>query len=155
MITIGLAEDYSMQIDEILKMWDQDCQINELDLQTSARMIPVLHAKYLKIYQAEKSLLLKYKAMYRRLRLQKYEFLINPTQEGLNNGWEIPPQGKLLKNEANMYLDGDEDLLKLELKANEQEEKVEAIKDIIKSIRERNFIIRNIIEDRKWMEGGS
>ena len=147
------GRDYSMQTTEILKLWEEDCKINELDLQQSAREIPELHAKYIKLYQIEKSLLIRLRIAAKRLRLQKYEFLINPTEEGMKLGWEIPPQGKLLKNEANLYLEGDKDILKLELQVNEQDEKVELLKDIIKAIRERNFIIRNIIEDRRWMEG--
>lgn len=142
-----------MHLKDILDAWEEDCKIDELDLQESARIIPQLHSKYLRIYTAEKSEMLRLKGAYKRLKLRKYEFLINPDEEGVKMGWEIPAQGKLLKNEVGLYLEGDKDLLSLEFKSNEQEEKVEVLKDIMRTIRERNFIIRNIIEDRKFMEG--
>lgn len=144
-----------MTLDEILKEWEVDCKIDELDLQTSARIIPELHAKYLRYLQHEKHNFIRMKSAYKRLKLKKYEFLINPDEEGFKEGWEIPAKGKLLKNEALMYLEGDKDLLELEMKTNDQEEKIETLKDIMRTIRERNFIIRNIIEDRRFMEGGN
>lgn len=142
-----------MQIEEILSYWETDCKIDELDLQKSAREIPELHSKYLRFYMTEKSELIRLKAGFKRLKLKKYEFLINPDEDGVKMGWTIPPQGKLLKNETGLYLEGDKDLLTAEVKVTEQEEKVEILRDIMKAIRERNFIIRNIIEDRKFMEG--
>jgi Recombination, repair and ssDNA binding protein UvsY len=142
-----------MKLEEIEEIWSNDCVIDETKLSYEAGSIPRLHAKYYKIYVREKMLLHKHKMDYKNLKFEKYEFLINPTEEKMNEGWKIPASGKILKNEVNNYLEGDGLLLSLELKINIQEEKVSFLKSILDSIHTRNFIISNMIKDRSFMAG--
>jgi hypothetical protein len=143
-----------MQLEELEELWKTDSIISEYDLTKEALKIPQLHSKYYKLYIREKILLLKYKADYKKLKMEKYEFLTNPTEEGFDKGWKLPPQGKILKTELSTFLDGDSDLINTELKLGVQEEKVFFLKSIIDTINTRNFIIKNMIEDRKFMNGG-
>lgn len=143
-----------MKIEEIESLWSEDSIITDIDLSREASKIPQLHAKYYQIYIREKMILLKYRNEYKKLKLEKHEFLINPTEDKFNDGWKLPAQGKILKNEINTYLDGDDLLLQQELKIGIQEEKVTFLKSIIDSINTRNFIIKNMIEDRRFMSGG-
>jgi len=143
-----------MDITEIQSLWDQDSQINELKLAEESIKIPSLHAKYLRLYSESKIQLLKLQQAYKALYCDKKEFLINPTQEDMKkNNWQIPERGKLLKNEIDSYLQGDRDLLKLELKIGIEQEKTDYLKSILQSLNSRGFIIKNAIEDRKWMSG--
>ena len=146
--------EIAMNIEEIEEHWNQDSQIDETDLAKSARNIPILHAKYYPIYMKQKMLLIKMRTEYKSLKLAKYEFYINPDEEGLEKGWEIPPQGRLIKSEVNTYLEGDKDLIKAELKIGIQEEKVNFLKSIIDTLNGRNFVIKNMIDDRRFMSGG-
>lgn len=144
----------SMDITEIQSLWDQDSQINELKLAEESIKIPSLHAKYLRLYSESKIQLLKLQQVYKALYFEKKEFLINPTQEAMKkNNWQIPERGKLLKNEIDSFLQGDRDLLKLELKIGIEQEKTDYLKSILQSLNSRGFIIKNAIEDRKWMSG--
>ena len=143
-----------MKIEEIESLWSEDSIITDIDLSREASKIPQLHAKYYQIYIREKMILLKYRNEYKKLKLEKHEFLINPTEDKFNDGWKLPAQCKILKNEINTYLDGDDLLLQQELKIGIQEEKVTFLKSIIDSINTRNFIIKNMIEDRRFMAGG-
>lgn len=143
-----------MKIEEIESLWSEDSIITDMDLSREASKIPQLHAKYYQIYIREKMILLKYRNEYKKLKLEKHEFLINPTEDKFNDGWKLPAQGKILKNEIHTYLDGDDLILQQELKIGIQEEKVTFLKSIIDSINTRNFIIKNMIEDRRFMAGG-
>jgi len=143
-----------VKIEEIESLWSEDSIITDIDLSREASKIPQLHAKYYKIYIREKMILLKYRNEYKKLKLEKHEFLINPTEDKFNDGWKLPAQGKILKNEIHTYLDGDDLILQQELKIGIQEEKVTFLKSIIDSINTRNFIIKNMIEDRRFMAGG-
>jgi hypothetical protein len=143
-----------VKIEEIESLWSEDSIITDIDLSREASKIPQLHAKYYQIYIREKMILLKYRNEYKKLKLEKHEFLINPTEDKFNDGWKLPAQGKILKNEIHTYLDGDDLLLQQELKIGIQEEKVTFLKSIIDSINTRNFIIKNMIEDRRFMAGG-
>jgi len=143
-----------VKIEEIESLWSEDSIITDIDLSREASKIPQLHAKYYQIYIREKMILLKYRNEYKKLKLEKHEFLINPTEDKFNDGWKLPAQGKILKNEIHTYLDGDDLILQQELKIGIQEEKVAFLKSIIDSINTRNFIIKNMIEDRRFMAGG-
>lgn len=143
-----------MKLEQIEEMWSEDCIINTVNLTEETIKIPKLHSKYYSILLKERMILSKYKADYKRLKLEKYEFLINPTEDKIKLGWKLPAQGKLLKNEVNQYLEADDLLIEHELKLGFQEEKVAYLKSIIDSINVRNFLIKNILEDRRFMNGG-
>jgi len=151
---MNICEEKSMKIEQIEQLWSDDSTINTTDLTKETIKIPQLHAKYYAIYVKQRLLLVKLKAAYKQLKLEKYEFLINPTEEKVKAGWKIPAQGKLLKNEVAQYLEGDQQLIEMELKIGIQEEKVGYLKSIIDSINTRNFLIKNILDDRKFMNGG-
>lgn len=143
-----------MNIEEIQTLWDKDCQINELKLAEESMKTISLHSKYLRLHSQSKIQLLKLQQAYKFLYFEKKEFLINPTKEAMNqHNWQIPDRGKLLKNEIDSYLQGDKELLKLELKIGIEQEKVDYLKSILQAINSRTFIIKNAIEDRKWMAG--
>jgi transposase len=143
-----------MNIEEIQTLWDKDCQINELKLAEESMKTISLHSKYLRLHSQSKIQLLKLQQAYKFLYFEKKEFLINPTKETMNqHNWQIPDRGKLLKNEIDSYLQGDKELLKLELKIGIEQEKVDYLKSILQAINSRTFIIKNAIEDRKWMAG--
>ena len=93
-----------MKIEEIESLWSEDSIITDIDLSREASKIPQLHAKYYQIYIREKMILLKYRNEYKKLKLEKHEFLINPTEDKFNDGWKLPAQGKILKNEINYFL---------------------------------------------------
>jgi len=143
-----------MKLELIEEQWSKDCIISSINLTEETIKIPQLHSKYYSILLKERLVLSKYKASYKILKLEKYEFLINPTEDKIKQGWKIPVQGKLLKNEVNQYLEADDQLIEQELKIGFQEEKVAYLKSIVDSINVRNFLIKNILEDRKFMSGG-
>ena len=43
-----------MNVEEILKMWKEDCQINEMDLDLTSAQTPKLHSKYLELFTVSK-----------------------------------------------------------------------------------------------------
>lgn len=59
----------------------------------------------------------------------------------------------ILKGDLPMYLDADQDVVNLSLKIGYQQEKLELLDSIIKTIMNRNFIIRNAIDWQKFTMG--
>ena len=142
-----------MTEEEIMDEWVKDAPINESDLAGSARAIPILHTKYYPEYYRAKKKLAYMKIGLKKLKHDKEEFLCNPTQEDLDKGWEYPDR-KLLKNDIRPFLEGEEDILKAEVKIAAQTELVEMLNDILRQISNRNFIITNMIKDRDFLHGG-
>lgn len=143
-----------MTVDEILENWHQDVNIDKTELGEEALKIPKLHHKYYQIFVKEKLILRKQEAEMKQLKLDKYEFLTQgPNEETKDKGWKLPPKGMILKGDIPMYLDGDQDIINLSLKIGYQQEKIELLDSIIKSIMNRNFVIKNGIDWQKFTMG--
>lgn len=143
-----------MTIDEILETWQKDANIDKTELGEEALKIPKLHHKYYQIFVKEKMILKKQESDMKKLKLDKYEFLTQgPNEETKDKGWRLPPKGMILKGDIPMYLEGDQDIINLSLKIGLQQEKVELLDSIIKTIINRNFIIRNAIDWQKFTMG--
>jgi hypothetical protein len=52
-----------------------------------------------------------------------------------------------------MYIEADQDIIKLNLRIAMQQEKVDALESIIRSINNRGFLIKNAIEFAKFQVG--
>lgn len=142
-----------MNIEEIHQMWEKDAPIDMTDLQSASANIPKLHAKYYRIFTEEKKKLLSAMRSYKELRHKKKEFIINPNQEDAKeHEWEIPHR-KITIPQAEEYINGDQEILKYELMIGIQQEKIELLKSIIQSFNSRGYLIKNIIEDRKYLNG--
>lgn len=143
-----------MKLNEIQELWDIDCKINITILQTESVNIPQLHNKYYRILSNERLILKNLEFLYKELFLQKYEFLTQgETKETKEKGWVLPAKGCVLKQEAPMYLEADKNLNEITGKIALQKEKMMLTEDILKTIHQRNFIIKNIIDYLKFQAG--
>ena len=144
-----------MKIDDVVEMWKKDCKIDETELSLESLNIPSLHAKYLKIYSNEKlklrSLNLKKKDL--KVRLSDYYKgdLNNP--EDLKEIGREPWPKKVLKQDLYDYVEGDVDMIALNTKIVYQEEFVDVLTEIIKSINGRGYVIKNSIDFLKFTMG--
>ena len=143
-----------MKLENIYELWEADAVVKKDRLDDESLEITKLHSKYHQIYTNEKLLLRKQEADMKVLKLDKYEFLtMGPTQETQNKGWKLPPQGKILKQEVERYMEADKDLIDLSLRIGLQQEKVQLLDSIIKQLASRSFNIRNAIEYCKFING--
>jgi hypothetical protein len=143
-----------MTFEELQDEWDVDSTIDNTKVGEESIRTPKLHSKYLRLYSAERLKLLKYQHKYKKLRGEKKEFFVNPTKEIMQEkNWKIPERGKILKSDIESFLDMDNELLDIELKIGVQQEIVEYLKAILQSINGRSFVIKNFIEERKWLNG--
>lgn len=144
-----------MTIDEILEIWQKDSVIDNTELGGEALNIPKLHHKYYQIFVKEKLILRKQESEMKKLKLDKYEFLTQgPNEETKDRGWKLPPRGMILKADIPMYMESDQDIINQSLKIGYQQEKVELLESIIKTIVNRNFVIRAAIDWQKFIMGG-
>lgn len=143
-----------MKIDDIYDEWEKDSHIDRSELGDESLKIPKLHHKYFKIFTHERLTLRKYEAELKQLRLDKHEFYtLGPTEETHEKGWKLPPQGRILKSEVSNYIDADKDIVNLTLKVGIQQEKIELLQSIIKSLTNRGFNIKAAIDWEKFKVG--
>jgi hypothetical protein len=143
-----------MKLDDIYYEWEKDSEINRNELGDEALRIPKLHHKYFKIFTQERLTLRKLEFDLKQLKLEKFEFFTQgPTPEQHEKGWKLPPQGKILKSEANNYVDSDEEVIQLALRIGIQLEKIELLESVIKTFTNRGFNIKAAIEWEKFKVG--
>jgi len=132
----------------------KDMPIDDTELDIESLKIPQLHNKYLNLFHDEKLVLCKTETDYKSLLRTKWEYYTGKLdQDQLNYyGWDIFPF-KILKNDIQLYLDADADLIKLKGKMQYQKEKVSYLESILKSINNRQWSIRGAIDWRKFISG--
>lgn len=144
-----------MKIEDIFTLWETDSKIDRTELSDESLKIPQLHHKYYKIFTSERLLLRKLEADAKILKLEKYEFYTQGhTKETQDKGWELPSRGMILKADLPMYMESDKEIIELNLKIGYQLEKIELLENIIKTISNRGFQIKNAIDWNKFIQGG-
>ena len=143
-----------MKLEEIHDRWGEDCDIDRTELGEESLKLPKFHSKYLRIYSEERLLLKKmeeYRKEYVKLKYDYYRGIL-PEEDLKENGWQ-PFQLNVLKSEVTMYIESDKDIIKMNLRLAHQQEKVDVLDSIIKSIKDRGFQIKNAIEYEKFKVG--
>lgn len=145
-----------MNIDTIKQMVEVELKIDGTELGDESLRIPVLHGKFLNIFHDESLVLRKLEADYRVLRKQKWEWYNGKlSQDELTAlGWE-PYAARILRQDMDIVMDADPDLIRAAQKVEMQRAKVDYLDSILKGINNRNWVIRNAIEWRKFMSGVS
>lgn len=145
---------FVMNIDEILDAWQTDASMDPTEIGKESVKTAKLHHKYLQMLIEERLVMKKIKVKYRRLYKEKWEYYLGlMSQEQLNErGWE-PMLLKVLKQDVSTYIEADEQVSELQLKMDYQEEKIEALESIIKTINNRGFQIKNYIDWEKFKTG--
>lgn len=143
-----------MKLDSILELWEEDSKLDRNDLSNESLKIPGLHSKYYRIYVNEKLILRKYEAQLKELKMEKYEFYTQgPSKEQIDRGWKLPPVGKVLKADVNMYLDADKEIIELSLRIGIQKEKIDLLESIIESFKARGFNIKSALDFERFKMG--
>jgi len=143
-----------MTLNEIIEQAKQDMSFDDTELDQESLRIPQLHNKYLNFYHEERLRLQGYKSNYSKMFKLKWEYYTGKlSEEQLKNlGWE-PFDLKILRQDVDIYLEADTELVELKNKMSIQEEKVEYINSVLKGIMNRQFHIRDAIAWRKFMNG--
>lgn len=143
-----------MKIEDIVSEWDKDCKMDETELGDESTKIPVLHNKYLKIYIGENAQLKRIMAQRAKLKRTLSEYYLGELdRDELEELGREQFYKKLLKNEVDSYIESDDEFIELNLKLGLQQEKVNYLDAVIKSINNRGFQIKNAIDWLKFTNG--
>lgn len=143
-----------MKIDEILELWKEDAKIDNTEIGDEAMKIAKLHHKYYQILVAERFNLRSHEAEMKKLKLEKYEFFTQgPNEETQKKGWKLPAKGLILKSDIPMYMDADDDIIRLSLRIGIQQEKIDMLESIVKTIMNRGYNLKVALEWQKFING--
>ena len=143
-----------MKFEEIQKLWSGDCEIDETELSQESVKIPQLHNKYLIIFHDERLRLRTMKFDHSKLLKVKREYFSGRMDETELEAYDWEPfQYKLLKADVQEHIDADDDIIEGKKKISLQEEKVEYLESVVKSLSTRGYLIKNAIDWKRFTEG--
>ena len=145
-----------MTLDELCDMWDEDAKIPE-DLETANYEISKLHAKYSRLLAKAKVELVKVEGELKKLKFRKQQFWTNnpkdkdKTPEEMK--WKSPVSGKVFKQDLDRWLKGDAEIVDYEVRIAEHFEMIQKIERIMYNINQRSFILRAILDTKRFYAG--
>jgi hypothetical protein len=140
-------------LEQILKYWETDSNMDQTEPSKELLKIPVLHSKYLNILTKHKIASKKAHFDYLRMRKIKWEYFTGKmSKEELDEyGWE--PFQFALKSDINTYLEADADLIKLLEKKVYHEEAISVVESIMSELKQRTWQLRDFISWEKFVNG--
>lgn len=143
-------------IEQIEEMWSKDCLIDPLNLQQSSIDTYRLHSKYFKMLNTLKSKLFSLDSEKNKLISIKTDYYLgNLDIETIRvKNWK-PFKRVILKADLQQHISADDEVISLNLKLNDVKIAIEFTDSIIRTINNRGFHIKNILEDRRFINGGN
>lgn len=143
-----------MKLEEIQNHWAKDSVIDRTELGEESIKIPQLHSKYFKMYSEErlrlKSMMQDYKVIYRVMS----EYYAGTLSEEEMDEYGLKPNPlKILKNDIGMHIEANKQMQQADWKIKVQEEKVDFLESIIKSLSTRGYQIKAAVDWVKFTQG--
>ena len=147
-----------LNLEDVLKMWAKDSEIDDIRLDEASKKTASLHAKYLEMLSVTK-LQLKRRDMDFKILLKNKWLWYNGkmTKDQIDElGWEYDALNglKVLKGEMDYYYDADPHIQEAQAKIDYLKTLIETLEEIINNIRWRHSTIKNMIDWRKFESGG-
>jgi hypothetical protein len=141
------------KLDDVLKMWTDDSNIDRTEPGKALIDIPKLHSKYLNILSQHRLMVKDAEFKYNRMKKLKWEYYTGKLDDDdlKKYGWE--PFPFTLKSDITTYLDADEDINKYLANKMLNEEVVEVCNAILKELNSRTFQLRSFIDWEKFIQG--
>ena len=141
-----------MNLDKIQEMWQKDSVIDPDNLHDESLKIPQLHAKYYTVYNTITLLREKARTSYSKIKLERYNYYTGKAEPEVYA--EDPFPYKVREKDAiQRHLEADERLTNIDLKIRYYDSTLKFLEEIIKTISNRTYQIKNAIEWQKFQAG--
>jgi hypothetical protein len=141
-----------MNLDEIQEMWKKDSVIDPDNLHDESIKIPQLHAKYYTIYNTVTLLKERARETYNRVKLERYNYYTGKADPEVYEQEPFPYKVRD-KDALQRHMDADEKLNKIDIKIRYYDVMLRFLEDIIKTISNRTYQIKNSIEWHRFQAG--
>ena len=141
-----------MNLEQIQEMWAKDSQIDPDNLHDESLKIPQLHAKYYTVYNTITLLREKARETHSRVKLERYNYYTGKAPAEVYDEEPFPYKVRD-KDALQRHLEADEKLTKLDIKIKYYDVMLKFLEDVIKTISNRTFQIKNAIEWHRFQAG--
>ena len=140
-----------MTLEELQQLVDKDFKLDDTELDAESIKIPLLHNKYLQHFNKFSLLLKKAEYEHKTLIRQKWEYYTGKADESVYK--EKPFDLKVLKADVHIYINSDLEYQKADQKVAYLNQVVKYLEQILRTINNRTFLIKNMIEWKKFTSG--
>ena len=140
-----------MTLEELQIQVNRDFKLDDTELDSESIKIPLLHNKYLQHLNKFSLLLKKAEYDHKILVREKWEYYTGKADASVYK--EKPFDLKVLKADVHIYIDSDEELQKADQKVAYLNVVVKYLEQVLRSINNRTFLIKNAIEWKKFTSG--
>jgi len=141
-----------MNLEQIQEMWQRDSVIDPDNLHDESLKVPQLHSKYYTIYNTICLLREKSRDSYNRVKLERYNYYTGKAPAEVYV--EDPFPYKVREKEAiQRYLEADDKLTTIDLKIRYYDVILKFLEEVIKTISNRTYQIKNAIDWHKFQAG--
>ena len=141
-----------MNLEQIQEMWEKDSKIDPDNLHDESLKIPQLHSKYYTVYNTITLLRERAREQYNKVKLERYNYYSGKASAEVYV--EEPFPYKVREKDAlQRHLDADEKMNKIDMKIRYYDVELKFLEEVIKTISNRTFQIKNAIEWQKFQAG--
>jgi len=141
-----------MKIETIEEMWKKDSQIDPDNLHNESLKIPQLHSKYYNLYNEITLLRERAKDSYNKVKLDRYNYYTGKASQEVYVKEPFPYKIRE-KDALQKYIEADEKLSAINLKVKYYDTMLKFLEDILKTISNRSYQIKNAIEWHRFQAG--
>ena len=140
-----------MTLEELQQAVNKDFKLDDTELDTESVNIPLLHNKYLIHFNKFSLLLKKSEYEHKTMIRDKWEYYTGKADPHVYQ--QRPFDIKVLKADVHIYMDSDPDLQKADQKVAYLNQIVKYLEQVLRSVNNRTFLIKNAIEWKKFTSG--
>ena len=141
-----------MNLEALQEQWKSDSVIDPEKYGEESTRIPQLHLRYMEIYNTYALMKKERQSEYRKMVREKWIYYKGKAPSSVYK--ELPFDYKLTtKEEVNMFIEGDDDVRKLQYKIEYVEQCLNYLDGVLRQINNRNFQIKNAIDWTKFQNG--
>ena len=141
-----------MNLEKIQEMWQKDSVIDPDNLHDESLKIPQLHSKYYTLYNTISLLREKANKTYKEIRLERHNFYTGKAPADVYVKEPFPYKVRE-KDAIQRHMEADDRVSEAELKIRYYDVMLKFLEEIIKTISNRTFQIKNAIEWHKFQSG--
>ena len=147
-----------LTLEQILEEWKKDCQIDNMELDTSSRETPKLHAKYVELLSMSKLQKHRKEMEFKKLLKDKFMWYNGKMDKQTmdDKGWEYDPFDGLtkpLKSDMDYFYEADPQIQALQSQIEYWKTVIDTLSEIVSNITWRHQTINNMIKWRQFTSG--
>lgn len=144
-----------MKFDELKQLIEENSKpIDPADVAVESSKIPYIHGRFVNILADLRIEEAKISFQMKKLIYRKWMWMTGKASDEQLKSWKFEPfQLKILKQDFDLMLEGDDEFAELSLREKENKTMIEMTLEMIKNLNNRNFVIKSMIDFMKMTNG--